>query len=132
MMKRERRPMESYNAGQSFPDGCGLHHYMDGARDSARRCRVAAFWCAIIPGLWTAAAWAASQTATGVDSFFAWLPFALIFLLPIPSLLIARSDERLADQWDRWGHMALKRREDSPPADPPAPPPTTWFGTGEP
>ena len=63
--------------------------------------------------------------ATGVIAFFAWLPFALIVLLPIPSLLIARSEERLADQWAHWGHMALKRRE----ANPPAPQQTTWFGT---
>jgi len=123
-MKRERRPMESYNAGQSFADECQLHHHMDVHRDVARRMRVSAFWWAIIPGLWTAAAWAASQTATGVVAFFAWLPFALIVLLPIPSLLIARSNERLADQWELWGHMGLKRREANPLADRPAPPPT--------
>ena len=35
MMKRERRPMESYNAGQSFGDGCQLHHHMDFQRDAA-------------------------------------------------------------------------------------------------
>lgn len=128
MMKRERWPMESYNAGASFPDGCQLHHQMDVHRDAARRSRVGAFWFAIIPGLFMAYGWAESEMATGEVWFFAWLPFALIVLLPIPSLLIARSDERLADQWELWGHMALKRREASPPADPPAPSPTVWFG----
>ena len=129
MMKRERRPMETYNNGGCHRDGCQLHDEMDSHRDAARRYRGGAFWLAIIPGLYTAGVWAESEMATGVIAFFAWLPFALIVLLPIPSLLIARSEERLADQWAHWGHMALKRREANPPVNPPAPQQTTWFGT---
>lgn len=124
MKERERWPMETYNAGASFGDEGELHHEIDVHRDAARRNRVGAFWFAFTPCLFMAYAFADSQMATGEVWYFAWLPFALFVLLPVPSLLIARSDERLADQWDLWGHRGLERREANPPADPPAPPPT--------
>ena len=44
MMKRERRPMETYNDGGCHRDGCQLHDEMDSHRDAARRYRVGAFW----------------------------------------------------------------------------------------
>jgi len=124
MWKNELRPGQSYFAGQSFSDEGALHHQVDVYRDDARRSRAGAFLAAIIPSLIMGLLWGDSNMATGQDWFYAYLPLALIVFAPIPSVLIAGHFERLADEWDKWGHAGLRRKETSPPADPPAPPPT--------
>lgn len=102
---RPPSPREAYEAGMIHTEQ-DLRAHVDSCRLDAKNFRRGAFWLAYVPGLFTAYAWAVVDGS----GWTSWVPFAWIFITPVPSIVWARRQELRADDLEYYHQAALERR----------------------